>query len=81
MKSVNKQKWIRNLQQFHSADEIFINRVVEQSVHQIIESRQKDICSVWRPLPTLNLMIEIHKEKEAAEELRYVCTIIRKDIS
>lgn len=46
---------MRNLQQSDGADEIFINRVVEQSVHQIVQSRQEDICSVGRPLPTLHL--------------------------
>lgn len=46
---------MKNLQQFDGANQIFINRVVEQSVHQVVESRQEDVCSVWRPLSTLHL--------------------------
>lgn len=58
---------IRNLQQFDSADEICINRMVEQTVHQIVQSRQEDIRSIWRPLPTLNL--RTHKQTDFNEDI------------
>lgn len=46
---------LRNLEQFDGADEICVDRMAEQGVHEVIEGRQQDMSSIWRPLCTLHL--------------------------
>lgn len=44
-----------NLEQFDGADEICIHRIVKQCVHQVIQGKQQNMSSIWRPLCTLHL--------------------------
>ena len=46
---------ILNLKQFDGADEICIHRIVEQTVHQIIQCLEEDICSIWMSFCALYL--------------------------
>ena len=60
------------LKQFDSTDEICIHRIVEQTVHQVIQSRQEDIRSIWRSFSTFHLdknkqMTHRHNEEKAEE--------------
>lgn len=46
---------ILNLKQFDGTDQIRIHRIVEQTVHQIIQCLEEDICSIWMSFCTLYL--------------------------
>ena len=56
-----------HLEQFDSTDEIFIHRIGEQTVQQVFQTSEEDICLLWRSSSTLNLEIQsnYHKGKKS----------------